>query len=53
MYAGRAGGSRFDHRGGGGNPQCLPLDPKVYKAANRVQHRAYMYEAEYEDTSPL
>ena len=43
MYAGRAGGSHFDHRGGGGNPQCLPLDPKFYKAANRAQYRAYMY----------
>ena len=26
VYAGRAGGSYFNF-GGGGNPQCLPLDP--------------------------
>ena len=28
VYAGRAGGSHFSHKGGGGNPQCLPLDPE-------------------------
>ena len=53
VYAGRAGGSYFFHKGGGGNPQCLPLDPQFYKAANRAEYRAYMYGAEYQDTSPL
>ena len=31
VYAGRTGGSRYSHKGGGGNPQCLPLDPNFYK----------------------
>ena len=31
VYAGRAGGSGHTHKGGGGNPQCLPLDPNYYK----------------------
>ena len=25
VYAGRAGGLHAIHKGGGGNPQCLPL----------------------------
>ena len=53
VYAGRAGGSDRTHKGGGGNPQCLPLNPQFYKAANRAQYRAYMYGAEYQETSPL
>ena len=31
VYAGRAGGSHYQNSGGGGNPQCLPLDPTFYK----------------------
>ena len=27
VYSGRAGGSRHDEKGGGANPQCLPLNP--------------------------
>ena len=52
MYAGRAGGSHYTHRGGGGNPQlqCLPLDPKFYKTVSGAQDWAYMYGAEYEVT---
>ena len=53
VYAGRAGGSYYDHRGGGGNPQCLPLDPTFYKTASGSQEWAYMYGAEYQDTNPL
>ena len=51
VYAGRAGGSKWDHKGGGGNPQCLPLDPKFYKTISGGQNRAYMYGAEYEHTN--
>ena len=46
VYAGRAGGSHYDHRGGGGNPQCLPLDPKFYKTVSGAQSWGYMYGAE-------
>ena len=53
MYAGRAGGSYYSHTGGGGNPQCLPLDPKSYKTVSGTQRRAYMYGAEYDNTDQL
>ena len=53
MYAGRAGGSHYSHKGGGGNPQCLPLDPKFYKTVSGAQTWAYIYGAEYELTNPL
>ena len=41
VYAGRAAGSYFNF-GGGGNPQCLPLDPQFYKTANRALDRAHI-----------
>ena len=47
VYSGRAGGSHFDHTGGGSNPQCLPLDPNFLTPNSGAQHRAYMYGAEY------
>ena len=53
VYAGRAGGSHYSHRGGGGNPQCLPLDPTFYKTVSGAQSLAYMYGAEYESANPL
>ena len=53
MYAGRAGGSDHLHKGGGGNPQCLPLDPNFYSTVSGAQTSAYMYGAEYQDTNPL
>ena len=53
VYAGRAGGSYYDHKGGGGNPQCLPLDPNFYKTVSGAQSWAFMYGAEYEQTNPL
>ena len=53
VYAGRAGGSDHRHKGGGGNPQCLPLDPKFYKTISGIQNWAYMYGAEYEQTNSL
>ena len=51
VYAGRAGGADRMHRGGGSNPQCLPLDPEYLKIIGGVQNHGYMYGAEYQDTS--
>ena len=53
VYEGRARGSDRNHKGGGGNPQCLSLDPKFYKTISGVQNRAYMYGAEYQATNGL
>ena len=53
VYAGRAGGSYYGHKGGGGNPQCLPLDPTFYKTVNGKQTYGYIYGGEYEETNPL
>ena len=53
VYAGRAGGSYVYHKGGGGNPQCLPLDPNFYKTVSGVQNYAFMYGGEYENTDGL
>ena len=53
VYAGRAGGSHYGNKGGGGNPQCLPLDPTFYKTISGTQISAYMYGAEYQATDPL
>ena len=53
VYAGRAGGSHYSHGGGGGNPQCLPLDPNFYKTVSGAQNAGYIYGAEYEGTSRL
>ena len=51
VYEGRAGGSRWDHTGAVGNPQCLPLDPNFYKTISGAQKWAYMYGTEYEHTN--
>ena len=51
VYEGRAGGAHYQNSGGGGNPQCLPLDPTFYKTASGAQTWAYMYGAEYERTN--
>ena len=53
VYPGRAGGSYYDHKGGGGNPQCLPLNPTFYKTVSGTQNLAFMYGAEYEATNSL
>jgi len=53
VYAGRAGGSCYSHKGGGGNPQCLPLDPNFYRTVSGVQGYTFTYGAEYELTNPL
>ena len=48
VYSGRAGGPYSTHGGGGSNPQCLPLDPNFLKPISGIQHRSYMYGAEYQ-----
>ena len=49
VYSGRAGGANYNQRGGGSNPQCLPLDPNFLTPISGNQNwRAYMYGAEYE-----
>ena len=49
VYSGRAGGANYNQRGGGSNPQCLPLDPKFLTPISGIQsHRGLMYGAEYE-----
>ena len=53
VYEGRAGGSHFYHKGGGGNPQCLPLDPNFYRTVSGALNLGYMYGAEYQDTDGL
>ena len=53
VYEGRAGGSDYTQQGGGGNPQCLPLDPNFYRTVSGAQSWGYMYGAEYQDTNGL
>ena len=53
VYVGRAGGSYYAEKGGGGNPQCLPLDPKFYKTVSGLQNWGFIYGAEYEHTDGL
>ena len=47
VYSGRAGGPHWDHRGGGSNPQCLPLDPNFLTPISGTQRRELIYGAEY------
>ena len=48
VYAGRAGGSHYAHTGSGGDPQCLPMDPKFNKTVPGNQDSALIFGAEYE-----
>ena len=48
LYAGRAGGSHYNHKGGGSNPQCLPEDPSYYRTFSGPHQWGYMFGAEYE-----
>ena len=52
VYTGRVGGAYFNF-GGGGNPQCLPLNPQFYNTTKRALDRTYIYGAEYKDTDAL
>ena len=46
VYSGRAGGSRWDHRGGGANHLCMPDDDHMQYGSG-VQEYSYMYGMEY------
>ena len=48
VYTGRAAGSFFDHRGGGGNYQCIVEDPENFAFGAGTVDASYMYGAEYE-----
>ena len=50
VYAVRAGGSGHGHKGGGGNPQCLP---NFYRTVSGAQSWGLMYGAEYQETNGL
>ena len=52
--SGLAGGSLSGHKGGGSNPQCLPLDPNYlkYEPGSSI-HMSYMYGTEYQQTNTL
>ncbi|CAI8027491.1 Short-chain collagen C4 (Fragment) [Geodia barretti] len=47
VYSGRAGGSRYDHQGGGANHLCMPDDPEHLQFTSGVQGYSYMYGVEY------
>ena len=51
VYSGRAGGSRFDHRGGGANHLCLPDDPDYLQFSSGQQEHSYIYGVEYQPHS--
>ena len=55
VYSGRVGGSFYNHRGGGADPQCLT--PRYlqhnYRGAAGPQQYAFMFGAEYQGTNPL
>jgi len=53
LYSGRAAGSYYNHKGGGGNPQCLPLDPNYLKTVSGAETLAFIYGAEYQNTNGL
>ena len=48
VYSGRAGGADHQQKGGGTNPQCLPLDPNYLKYIPGKQSYSLMYGAEYQ-----
>ena len=53
VYEGRAGGSHYTHQGGGGNPQCLPLDPEYHQRQAGTPYFGIICGAEYEQTDVL
>ena len=49
VYAGRVGGSNYQHSGGGANHLCMPSDPEyTLRFRSGVQGYAYVYRTEYE-----
>ena len=47
VYSGRAGGSCWDHKGGGANYLCLPDDPDHLQYTSGVQGLSSIYGVEY------
>ena len=47
VYSGRAGGSYFNHKGGGANHLCMPDDPEHLQYTSGVQGNSYLYGVEY------
>ena len=51
VYAGRAAGSWWNHKGGAANRICLPNDPSYLQYRSGTQtYRAYLYGSEYYTT---
>ena len=48
VYTGRAGGSHYSHSGGGGNYQCVVVDPENFDFGAGTVDASYMYGAEYQ-----
>ena len=47
VYSGRAGGSYWNHKGGGANYLCLPDDPDHLQYESGAQETGYIYGVEY------
>ena len=47
LYAGRAGGTRYDHKGGAANYLCMPDDPDHLQYQSGVQGQSYVAGIEY------
>ena len=48
VYAGRAGGTWFTHKGGAANYLCMPDDPDYLSYSSGVQGYNYVYGVQYE-----
>ena len=48
MYAGRAGGTYYTHKGGAANYLCMTDDPDYLSYQSGVQGWSYVYGAEYQ-----
>jgi len=48
VYAGRAGGTWFQHKGGAANYLCMPNDPDYLRYQSGVQGYNYVYGVEYQ-----
>ena len=48
VYAGRAGGTWWQHKGGAANYLCMPDDPDYLRYTSGVQGHSYVYGAEYQ-----
>jgi len=48
VYAGRAGGTWFQSKGGAANYLCMPDDPDYFRYSPGVQGYSYVYGAEYQ-----